>query len=112
MKLFSKKRTRKQRVFLLHKRYLAIPAALLTICALCLVTTLPTYVSASTTQRQLPIYCVQRDYKVCALSFDAAWGNAILRQGLSPLVCATGVPCRFPLVSPLGQNKHFFDLMI
>ena len=33
------------------------------------------YVSASTTERQLPIYCVQRDYKTCALSFDAAWGN-------------------------------------
>ena len=38
-------------------------------------TTLPSYVSASTTERQLPIYCVQRDYKTCALSFDAAWGN-------------------------------------
>ena len=31
--------------------------------------------SASTTERQLPIYCVQLDYKTCALSFDAAWGN-------------------------------------
>ena len=29
MKLFFKKHTKKQRVFLLHKRYLAIPAALL-----------------------------------------------------------------------------------
>lgn len=25
--------------------------------------------------RQLPIYCVQRDDKTVALSFDAAWGN-------------------------------------
>lgn len=80
MKLFFKKHTKKQRVFLLHKRYLAIPAALLAVCALCLVTTLPTYVSASTTQRQLPIYCVQRDFKTCALSFDAAWGNNRVRH--------------------------------
>lgn len=82
MKLFSKKHTRIHRVFLLRKRYLAIPAALLAVCALCLITTLPTYVSASTTQRQLPIYCVQRDYKTCALSFDAAWGNGMLRHAL------------------------------
>ena len=31
-------------------------------------------VSASAAARQLPIYCVQRDQKVCAISFDAAWG--------------------------------------
>lgn len=35
----------------------------------------PAFVGASATTRQLPIYCVQKDYKVCALSFDAAWGN-------------------------------------
>lgn len=80
MKLFFQKRPRKQRVLLLKKRHLAIPAALLAVCALCLVTTLPTYVSASATTRQLPIYCVQRDYKVCSLSFDAAWGEASLRR--------------------------------
>ncbi|MEG2001050.1 MAG: polysaccharide deacetylase family protein [Evtepia sp.] len=35
----------------------------------------PAFVGASATARQLPIYCVQRDYKVCSLTFDAAWGN-------------------------------------
>lgn len=35
----------------------------------------PAFVGASGNARQLPIYCVQKDYKVCALSFDAAWGN-------------------------------------
>ena len=35
----------------------------------------PTVVGASASDRQLPIYCVQRDDKVAALSFDAAWGN-------------------------------------
>lgn len=98
MKFFSKKHSRKQRVFLLRKRYFAIPAALLTVCALCLITTLPTYVSASTTQRQLPIYCVQRDYKVCALSFDAAWGEAMLRHR-SP-------QAESPLLSPPSGHIH------
>ena len=30
--------------------------------------------------RQLPIYCVQRDQKVVSISFDAAWGDAQMRQ--------------------------------
>ena len=86
MKLFRRKRAQRQpkprRIIFLRKRYLAIPGALLAICALCLVTNLPAYVTASASQRQLPIYSVQRDYKVCALTFDAAWGNAILRHML------------------------------
>lgn len=35
----------------------------------------PAIVGVSATQRQLPVYNVQRDDKVVALSFDAAWGN-------------------------------------
>ena len=35
----------------------------------------PTIIGASATQRQLPIYCVERDDKKIAISFDAAWGN-------------------------------------
>lgn len=35
----------------------------------------PAIVGASSTTRQLPVYAVQRDDKVVALSFDAAWGN-------------------------------------
>ena len=80
MKLFRRKPTQARKILFLRKRYLAIPGALLAICALCLVTNLPAYVTASASQRQLPIYSVQRDYKVCALTFDAAWGNAILRH--------------------------------
>ena len=39
----------------------------------------PAAVSVAGTSRQLPIYCVQRDQKVVSISFDAAWGDAILR---------------------------------
>lgn len=35
----------------------------------------PAIVGVSASQRQLPVYSVQRDDKVVALSFDAAWGN-------------------------------------
>ena len=35
----------------------------------------PSFVSASAAKRQLPIYSVEREEKVCAISFDAASGN-------------------------------------
>ena len=80
MKWFRHTHDRPRKILLLSKRWLAIPGALLCVCALCLVTTLPAYVTASAPQRQLPVYCVQRDYKVCSLTFDAAWGNEDTQQ--------------------------------
>lgn len=77
---FFKPSAKERKILLLRKGWLAIPGALLCVCALCLLTNLPAYVSASAAQRQLPIYCVQRDYKTCSLSFDAAWGDVILRH--------------------------------
>ena len=40
----------------------------------------PLVVGASAAQRQLPIYCVQRDQKMLSISFDAAWGNEDTQQ--------------------------------
>ena len=40
----------------------------------------PAAITASAPARQLPIYCVQRDQKLVSISFDAAWGDVILRQ--------------------------------
>lgn len=37
-------------------------------------------VRAAAMKRDLPIYCVQKDSNVCALSFDAAWGNEDTQQ--------------------------------
>ena len=45
----------------------------------------PAIVGASATQRQLPIYCVQREDKVVSLSFDAAWGNEDTQQQIDIL---------------------------
>ena len=40
----------------------------------------PAIVGASATQRLLPIYSVQREEKIVAISFDAAWGNEDTQQ--------------------------------
>ena len=39
----------------------------------------PASTAVSTTERQLPIYSVETTDKRCAISFDAAWGNAKVR---------------------------------
>ena len=39
----------------------------------------PSSTAVSTTERQLPIYSVETTGKRCAISFDAAWGNAKVR---------------------------------
>ena len=41
----------------------------------------PAAVSTAATTRQLPIYSVERAQKVCAISFDAAWGEGKVRHG-------------------------------
>ena len=40
----------------------------------------PASVSTAASTRQLPIYSVERSQRVCAISFDAAWGDAKVRQ--------------------------------
>jgi len=40
----------------------------------------PAVVGVSASERELPIYCVQREDKCVALSFDAAWGNEDTQQ--------------------------------
>ena len=71
---------RSRRLQFIPKRSLAIPAALVCIFVLCLLVNLPAAVTTASQGRELPIYCVQKDAKVCSLSFDAAWGNARWRR--------------------------------
>ena len=61
------------------------------------VTLLTAAVSASAATRQLPIYCVQRDQKVCSISFDAAWG-ADNTQKILDVLKEYGVTCTFFVV--------------
>lgn len=66
---------RLSRVVKLKKRHVAALATVLAVALIFGVIDSPAIVGASATERQLPIYCVQRDNKAVSLSFDAAWGN-------------------------------------
>ncbi len=57
----------------------------------------PNAVGAAATERQLPIYCVQTEEKVVALTFDAAWGNEDTQQ-LIDILGQYNVPATFFLV--------------
>lgn len=57
----------------------------------------PAVVGASATTRILPIYCVQKEEKVCSLTFDAAWGNEDT-QDLIDILGKYGVKATFFVV--------------
>ena len=57
----------------------------------------PAVVGASAATRQLPIYCVQKDYKLVSISFDAAWGNEDTQQ-LIDILGQYQVPATFFIV--------------
>lgn len=63
------------KIICLRRRAVAAAGCLAAALLMCWVAAGPKVVGASATQRQLPIYCVQKDYKVLSISFDAAWGN-------------------------------------
>lgn len=67
------------KLFLVKRKLLTLGACLLCAVAMFYIVNHPAIVGAAAATRQLPIYCVQRDQKVVSLSFDAAWGNVIIR---------------------------------
>ena len=71
---------KKIKVFLLRRWYMVGGAALVLAAAIFYVVNYPVSVSAAASTRQLPIYSVERTQKVCAISFDAAWGDVKVRQ--------------------------------
>lgn len=66
---------KKVKVFLLRRWYMVGGAALVLAAAIFYVVSYPASVSTAASTRQLPIYSVERSQRVCAISFDAAWGN-------------------------------------
>ena len=64
------------KTFLIRRRALSLAACAAAVCLMFYVINYPAAVDASASQRQLPIYCVQRDQKLASVSFDAAWGAA------------------------------------
>ena len=71
-KLFSQK----------HSKKWTVVAALAVGLGMALFTAIPRAITTAATQRDLPIYCVQKDSKVCSLTFDAAW---VMQKCGSPL---------------------------
>lgn len=63
----------------IKKRWIAAAAAALIAAAIFAVVQAPAAVMTAAAARQLPIYCVDRDQKVCSISFDAAWGDGRVR---------------------------------
>ena len=58
-----------------NKAVLSALGIILAVALIFWVVNSPAIVGVSASQRQLPIYSVQREDKCVALSFDAAWGN-------------------------------------
>lgn len=95
--LWKRKDGRVRRVLLLRRRPLSLLALALVCTAIFAAVNYPAAVSASAAARQLPIYCVQRDQKVCSISFDAAWG-ADNTQKILDVLADYGVTCTFFVV--------------
>jgi len=66
---------RAKKWLLRHKRESAAVLALCFMLGLPWIINSSAIVGTAATQRELPIYCVQRDNKCASLTFDAAWGN-------------------------------------
>ena len=66
---------RAKKWLLRHKRESAAVLALCFMLGLPWVINSSAIVGVAATQRELPIYCVDRDNKCASLTFDAAWGN-------------------------------------
>ena len=85
------------RTILVRRGWLALAGVAAACAAIFWAVSSPLTVGASATQRQLPIYCVEKDYKVLSISFDAAWG-ADNTQAILDILAKYGVRCTFFVV--------------
>ncbi|MDD6160003.1 MAG: polysaccharide deacetylase family protein [Oscillospiraceae bacterium] len=85
------------KIVLFRRKTLAVLACILAAAAIFYAVSYPSTVGAYATDRQLPIYCVQRDQKVVSISFDAAWGNEDTQQ-LIDIMAKYGVKATFFVV--------------
>lgn len=85
------------KIWFIGKRWWSACACLCLAAVMFYVVNYPAAVGASASARQLPIYCVQRDQKLVAISFDAAWGNEDTQQ-LIDILGQYKVPATFFVV--------------
>ena len=91
------KKGEKVKIFLIEKKWWTAAVCLCLAAAMFYTVNFPAAVGASAATRQLPIYCVQRDQKLVAISFDAAWGNEDTQQ-LIDILGQYQVPATFFVV--------------
>lgn len=85
------------KIFVLRRRLLTAAACAVAALGMFWLVSHPNAVGAAATERQLPIYCVQTEEKVVALTFDAAWGNEDTQQ-LIDILGQYNVPATFFVV--------------
>ena len=91
------------KILLLRRWYVIGSAALLAAAAIFYAVNYPAFVSTAATTRQLPIYSVERTQKVCAISFDAAWG-ADNTQGILDVLAKYNVKATFFCVGDWAEK--------
>ena len=103
MKGIPKQEEANTRIILLRRKVLAAIACALAAVLMLQVINNPAVVGAAASVRQLPIYCVQKDYKVLSISFDAAWGNEDTQQ-LIDILGKYGVKATFFVVGAWAEK--------
>ena len=93
----GKREAPRLRFLVLRRKTLTVGTALLAAAAIFRAVNAPAAVRASVATRQRPIYCVERDQKVCSISFDAAWG-ADNTQKILDVLADYGVKATFFVV--------------
>lgn len=68
------------KVLLLQRKFAALVLGIAAVCVLACAGARMESVSVFAADRPLPIYCVEKDQKMCSISFDAAWGNEDTRK--------------------------------
>ena len=68
------------KIIYLRRKVLAAVGCAVAAFLMCWVSVSPKVVGVAATERQLPIYCVQKDYRGASLSFNAAWGDGRVRR--------------------------------
>lgn len=91
------------RFLVLRAKHLMLLGAALASVAILAAVYAPAAVTASAVARQLPIYCVERDQKVCSISFDAAWG-ADNTEKILDVLDEYGVKATFFVVSAWAEQ--------
>ena len=75
----SEENARGRKIIFLRRGAVAAVVTVLAVVGIFCAVLFPASTAVSSTQRQLPIYSVETVGKRCAISFDAAWGNAKVR---------------------------------